>query len=185
MSDNPKSKLERLADIAKDPDEAYKRFKDREANQDQRIVPKRSGSLGSIRAGQKEDELINAIDDLEALKRLAPTVLKLTKKKISLEQAIRDVSPDAFIMLMKLGFSEGSDKVKADVLKHMLGLAGFSPAQKHQIERLDSNTPKEALLAMISGATSDLAKEGIEVEDDRDDDDETEDKTVEDNGYET
>lgn len=167
------SKLEKWANIAKDPDEAYKRFKDRESNQDQRIVPKTRGSLGAIRAGQKEDELINALDDLEAIKRLAPTILKLTKKKITLEQAIRETSSDAFMMLMKLGFSEGSDKVKADVLKHLLALAGFSPAQKHQIERLDSNTPKEALIAMISGAAGELEKEGIEVDDDRDEKDES------------
>jgi hypothetical protein len=180
MSDEAKkSQLEKWAEIAKDPDENVKRIRDRQMNQDQRIIPKRRSSIGSFRADAKEDELINALDDLAAIKRLAPTILKLTKKKITLEQAIRETSSDAFMMLMKLGFSEGSDKVKADVLKHLLALAGHSPAQKHQIERVDSNTPKEALLAMITGASSDLEKEGIEIEDDRDE------EPVKDEGYET
>lgn len=165
-----KSDIEKWAEIAKDPDEAYKKSKDRQHNQDQRLLPKRKGLMGAINQHKAEDDVIAAIDDLNALRRLAPTILKLTTKKISLEQAIRDTSSDSFIMLLKLAFSEGSDKVKADVLKHLLALAGHSPAQKHQIERLDSNTPKEALLAMISGATSELAKEGIEIDDDRDDD---------------
>jgi hypothetical protein len=109
------------------------------------------------------------MDDLAAMKRLAPTILKLVNKKITLTQAIQDTSSESLIMLMKLAFSEGSDKVKADVLKHLLALAGHSPAQKHQIERVDVNTPKEALLAMINGASADLQKEGIELDDDRED----------------
>lgn len=184
MKKEPKSRLEKLADIVdekkkplKDPTEPWKKYRDRQENQDQRVFSPHKGSMAAIRAGEKEDQLINALDDLEAIKRLAPTVMKLTKRKITLEQAIRETSPDAFMMLLKLGFSEGSDKVKADVLKHMLALAGFSPAQKHQIERVDPNTPKEALLAMITGASSDLAKEGIMVEDDRDDDDDDEDQS--------
>jgi hypothetical protein len=187
----PKSHLEKWADIvdepkrqvAKDPDEAYKKARDRRDNQEQYMSAGLKGANASIRADQREDELINAIDDLYAIKRIAPTILKLQKKKISLEQAIRDTSSDAFIMLMKLAFSEGSDKVKADVLKHMLALAGHSPAQKHQIERIDSSSSKEALLAMISGAAKDLEKEGITVDDDRDE----EEKVIkEDNlGYET
>jgi hypothetical protein len=166
----PDSQLEKWAKIAKDPDEPYKRLKDRQNNQDQRFgINPRKGRNASINVKKQEEDLVGAIDDLRAIQRLAPTILKLTKRKISLEQAMRETAPEALLMLMKLAFSEGSDKVKADVLKHMLALAGHSPAQKHQIERVDPNTPKDSLIAMIAGASKDLEKEGFEVDDDRDD----------------
>jgi len=109
---------------------------------------------------RQEQMMVEAIDDLRALKRLGPIALKLQSKKMTLEQAIRESTNDSFLLLMKLAYSEAtSDKVKADVLKHMLALAGHNPSQKHQIERIDPDTSREALLAMINGAEDVIEKE--------------------------
>jgi hypothetical protein len=128
-----------------------------------------------------EDAMVNALDELEALKRVMPIVAKIAKKKIPLEQAFKEVSGDAFIMLLKLAFSEENSKVQADVLKHIMALAGFNPAQKHEISKVDPDTPKEALINLIAGAQKDLAAENIEIVDDRDDEvkDVTEDTSSE------
>lgn len=127
---------------------------------------KRKMPIATMKA--KEEELIDAMDQIKAMRRMGPLVKKLLSKKIPLEQAFKENSTESFLMLMKMAFSEStSEKVKADILKHFLALAGHNPAQKNQIERVDPNTPKEALLAMLSGAGKDLAGEGIEVVDDR------------------
>jgi hypothetical protein len=127
---------------------------------------KKKMSILSMKA--KEEELIDAMDQIKAMRRMGPLVKKLLNKKVSLEQAFKENSTESFLMLMKMAFSDAtSEKVKADILKHFLALAGHNPAQRHQIERVDPNTPKEALLAMLSGAGKDLAGEGIEVVDDR------------------
>lgn len=120
-----------------------------------------------VNARAQEEQVVNALDEMSALKRVMPTVLKLMKKKISLDQAIREVSPDAFMMLLKLAFSQDNPKVQSDVLRHLLALGGYNPAQKHEISRVDPNMPKEALLNLIAGAHKDLATENIEIVDDR------------------
>lgn len=125
--------------------------------------------MSSLNIRAKEEELVSAIDDLRALRSLAPMAIKLLAGKLSVAQALNKVGPESLVTLMKLAFSEStSEKVRADVLKHMLALNGHSPTQKHQIERLvDENTSKEALLAIISGAAKDLKSSGLELIDDR------------------
>jgi len=167
-----KSKLDNWADefgtpvepkkpIAQDPLRPVKEYDDR------RYQPGRKTRMSYVDTKRQEESMIEAIDDLRAMKRLAPTVMKLLKKKIPLDQAIKETSSETFLMLMKMAFTEGNPKVKSNVLMHMLSLAGYSATQKNQIERVDSDTPREALLSMIAGAKDDLSKEGIEVVDNR------------------
>ena len=129
----------------------------------------------TVEARRQEEMVINAIDDLRAMRRLAPLILKMQSGKMSVEKALKTVSPDALSMLLMMAFSkETSDKVQADVLKHILALSGHSATQKHQIERIDPNVPREALMAMIAGSKDELKKEGIEIVDDRDGEDKPE-----------
>ncbi len=195
-----KSKLDKLADefgepkepkrpIAQDPLRPVKEYEER------RYQPGRKMKASWIDAKHQEEKMIEAIDDLRAMKRLAPTVMKLLKKKIPLDQAIKETSSETFLMLMKMAFTEGNPKVKSNVLMHMLSLAGYSATQKHQIERIDPDSPREALLSMIAGAKDDLSKEGIEVVDNRNLDDsnseptdvieDDDDEDIDDVGYET
>lgn len=117
---------------------------------------------------EKEDELIDALDSLALLRRLEPTIRKLNSKKIDVSRAAMEVSGEALLVGLKLLFSEAtSEKVRADLLKHVLGIGGFSPTAKIGIERIDPSTPKEALLSMIAGASEDLKTAGFEVIDER------------------
>lgn len=167
-SDEVKSKLDRWADeygepeTASDPTRKYK-----ELEESTKSPGRKRQSMSYIDTKAQEEKMIEAIDDLRAMKRLAPTVLKLLSGKIPLERAIKESSNETFLMLMKMAFTEGNPKVKSNILMHMLALAGYSATQKHQIERVDPDTPRDALLSIIAGAREDLIKEGIEMADSR------------------
>ncbi len=173
-----KSRLDHLADLYDPPMEGIRRNP---------AYPKEDVKKDLYKASHnKEDELIQAIDDLKAMRRLAPTISKLLSKKIPLETAIKETSHETFMMLMKMAFTEANPKVKSQVLMHMLSLAGFSATQKHQVERIDPATPRDALLSMIAGAKSDLEAEGIDITDNRDRPEEKMPELVdEDESYET
>lgn len=164
-SKEQKTRIEHMADDfgtpAQDPLRPMKEELDR-----RKVFPKVQDT-SYLDTRRQEEEMVDALDDLKALKRLGPLALKLQKKKMSVDQAIKEVSNDSFLMLMKLAFTQGNPKVQADVLKHMLALAGFNPAQKHQVERVDTNATREQLLAIIAGAEGDLKKENIRIIDDR------------------
>jgi hypothetical protein len=119
---------------------------------------------------QAEDQMIDLIDLKRELRYLAPIYEKLSKGQIDVQGAINKSSKIAWAKVMQLLLFSNSEKVQADVAKHMLALAGHSPTQKIELGRIDPETPKQALIAEITGATKELKDEGIEVVDDRDTD---------------
>ncbi len=121
------------------------------------------------RKNEVEDSMIEMIDDKAMLKRLAPILHKLDQGKMDVTTAIQKASKLAFMKGLKMMMLSSSDKVVADLAKHFLALAGHTPTQKLELGRIDPDTPREALMSMISGSTKDLKDEGIEVIDDRQD----------------
>ena len=117
-------------------------------------------------ANRKEDSMIDAIDMRRNMQRLVPLLDKFGEGRLDIQGFLSGVSGHLLRELLVIAFSAESEKNKLDALKHLLGIAGHSPTQKHAIERLDPATPKEALLSMIRGSKRDLEDEGIEVVED-------------------
>jgi hypothetical protein len=116
-----------------------------------------------------EHRLAASLDIKLNVEKLIPILERLDCGKIDVRGLFDAVSNEAALSLLKIALDGDNEKNKLDATKHLLALAGHNPAQKHEISRLDPNTPKEALLAMISGSKKDLEKAGIELVDDRDD----------------
>ena len=100
---------------------------------------------------------------------MAPHIEALNKGEIDVKQFISLANPAAAVQLAKLAFGAESEKTMLDALKHMLGIDGHVPTQKHEIGRLDPETPKSAILSQISGMKKELELAGIEIVDDRED----------------
>lgn len=140
-------------------------------------IPQKQTKTGKAAAGDRyhaaqmeEDALIEFIDFKRAIRHLAPIMEKLQKRKMSVRDAFEEISSAAFMETAKLMFSEStSEKVKADLLKYVLGVSGHVPSQKIEVGRLDPSMPKEALISLIAGARKDLEKENIDIIDDRED----------------
>lgn len=118
---------------------------------------------------QVEDMMIDLIDNKAALKKILPILERLDAGKMDVTTALQKASKLAFAEGLKLLFLSQSDKVKADLAKHFLALAGHTPTQKLELGRMDPETPKSALLAQLAGSKKDLEQAGIEVIDDRSD----------------
>jgi len=116
----------------------------------------------------KEDSMIDAIDMRRNMEKLIPLLDKFGQGKLDVRGFLGGVEGHLLRELLLIAFSGDSEKNKLDALKHLLGIAGHSPTQKHEIGRLDPQTPKEALLAMIRGSKRDLEDEGIRVVEDDD-----------------
>lgn len=120
-------------------------------------------------ANSKEDSLIEAIDLRRDIAKLVPFLEKLDKGALDVRGFVDGISPQLLKQMLLVAFNGESEKNRLDSLKHLLGIAGHSPTQKHEIGRLDPETPKQALISMLRGAKRDLQDEGIEVvEDDSD-----------------
>jgi hypothetical protein len=114
-----------------------------------------------------EDTVAEFLDTKRDLKDLYPILKKLTQGQIDVNTALQMTSPMAFMQAIKLMLLSQSDKVKSDLAKHLLALSGHTPTQKVELGRIDTDTPKQALLAMIKGSEKNLLEEGIEIIDDR------------------
>lgn len=117
-----------------------------------------------------EDALVNAIDMKRDIELVAKIFKKIDDGTIDVTGLFHGTSPVVAKKLLYIALNGESEKNRLDALKHLLALAGHSPAQKHEISRVDPSTPKEALLSLIAGQMRELKDEGIEVEDDRGED---------------
>lgn len=114
-------------------------------------------------AHDREDAMIDAIDMRRNMEKLVPLLDKFGEGKIDVQGFLNGVSGHMTREMLTIAMSGDSEKNRLDALKHLLGIAGHSPTQKHEIGRIDPSTPKEALLAIIRGSKRDLEDEGIEV----------------------
>lgn len=114
----------------------------------------------------KEDAIIGAIDLKRNIERYTKAVEDLRSGKKDVPQVIGEFSPDALFTLVEI-LSQGSEKAKLAAAQDLLDRAGYSKVQKHALATVDANQSKEALLSLLMGANKDLAAEGIEIEDDR------------------
>lgn len=117
-----------------------------------------------------EDKMISMLDQKNALLKLAPILKRLDKGTLDVQGAVEELAPRVLMEQMKILYSDHTtDKVKLDAIKHLLGVAGFAPSQKHEIGRLDPSTPRSSILSILEGAGKDLSAAGIEIVDDDDD----------------
>lgn len=110
--------------------------------------------------------MVRAIDSKRRLEKLAELLYKLDEGLIDVGGFASGVSKETIKNLLEIALEGESEKNRLDATKHLLGLAGHTVAQKHEVSRVDPNTPKESLIAMIKGSDKDLAKAGIEIVDD-------------------
>lgn len=118
-----------------------------------------------------EDRMLSMLDQKNALLKLAPILKRLDKGTLDVQGAIDELAPNILIEQMKILYStDTADKVKLDAIKHLLGVAGYSPSQKHEISRVDPSTPRESILSILRGSTKDWAQADIEIVDDSEED---------------
>jgi hypothetical protein len=135
----------------------------------QTTAPLREGSGRRKSVNHKEDSMLDAIDLRRDLAKLVPIFEKLDTGAYDIGQALSSLSGPALKQLTMLAFAGESEKTVLEATKHVLGLAGFTPVQKHAVASFDANTSKEQLLSIIAGSKKDLEDEGIEIVDDRED----------------
>lgn len=125
---------------------------------------------GQILDNNAEHRMARALDIKLHAEKIAGILEKLESGKLDAQGLFEGVSNQVAVNLLQIAVSGDNEKNRLDATKHLLALAGHNPAQKHQFERIDPNTPKEALISMIAGSKKDLSQSGIEIIDDRDDD---------------
>lgn len=123
------------------------------------------------RLNYSEDSMADYLDNKRAYEKMAPFIEELMDGRMGVKDFITKMNPAAAVNLAKMALGSESEKIMLDAIKHMLGIDGHVPTQKHEIGRLDPETPKNAILSQISGMTKELAEAGIEIIDDREDED--------------
>jgi hypothetical protein len=124
------------------------------------------------RMNYSEESIADFIDNKRFFERMAPHIEALQAGDIDVKEFITRASPSAAMQLAKLAFSSESEKTMLEALKYMLGIEGHVPTQRHEIGRIDPDTPKAAIISQIAGMNKEFAASGIEIVDDRDDSDE-------------
>lgn len=127
----------------------------------------RGAAIAALRADEVEDQIISAIDFQNSFNQALPILKKLHDKKISIKKAMELAGPLAVGEFFKLALGTAtSERVKADLLKHMLAIAGVQPSQRIEVARVDADTPREALIAIIEGAAKEVKDLGVELVED-------------------
>lgn len=119
-------------------------------------------------SNEKEDAIIDAIDQRDVIMKHASWISKLREGKIDVNQFFGSVAPDVAVELLNLAVN-GSEKARLAAVTDLLDRAGFSKVQKHALATVDASQSKEALLSLLLGSSKELKEEGIEVIDDRSD----------------
>lgn len=113
-----------------------------------------------------EVRLVELVDNVKALRKFVPKLDEYLAGKIPADVAFASLGPAALQTLARIMAYGESEKNQMDAAKHLLGLAGYTPSQKHEISRVDANTPKEALVSLILGNKKTLEASGIEIVED-------------------
>lgn len=113
----------------------------------------------------REDMMLSWIDQKRDVEKLIKLVESLQSGKQDVVGALQGLAPMALIELASiLTDPKESSKVKIEAAKDVLDRAGFGKVQKHAVAAVDASTPREAILALISGKSKE-----IEIVDDDDD----------------
>lgn len=116
----------------------------------------------------REAQLADALDMKRNLDKIIKIFDKLDKGKIDTQGAIQEISLDAIRQLTYFLYNDrSSEKTKLDAAKYIMGVAGMVPVQKHAVASVDASASKEQLLSLIAGNSGVLKEEGIEIVDDR------------------
>lgn len=130
---------------------------------------------GKHAVNSREDSMIEMIDLKKQITTLLTIFERLDKGHIDTQQAIGELSGPALKKMVMHAFSEASQqKVSLDAIKQLLGMAGFTPVNKHVVGSVSADQSKEALLSLIAGSAKQLKQDGIEILDDREDSDKAE-----------
>jgi len=113
-----------------------------------------------------EDNIIDAIDFRREFSQMKNILEKLAVDKTDPLTFCSEMSKFALMQLSSIAFTGEKEKNRLDAQKHLLALAGLNPTQKHEVSRLDPETPKSALMSIVRGSMKDLEAEGIEIVDD-------------------
>jgi len=123
----------------------------------------------------KEDAMIEAIDHLDELKKVAKVIEDLRNSKTDVQNFFQGVAPEAAIELVKImADTSNQAKIRLEAAKDLLNRAGYAPVNKHAVASFDSDTPREAIMSYIQGAQKDIPELEI-IEDDEDDSEDPED----------
>lgn len=131
------------------------------------MTDKKEFLQNSVQIAKEEDLMLEAIDTHRTLVDALPILQNLKARRISVKKAIELAGPLLTQELFKLAFGAGtSQKVRADVVKHMLAITGVQPAQKVEITKVDADMPRESIMAVIRGTAKSVKDSGIEIVED-------------------
>ena len=100
----------------------------------------------------KEDMMLELIDQKRNLEKIVKMVETLENGKQDVMGALQDMSPQMLIELASMAFNQKeSSKVRLEAVKDWLDRAGFGKVNKHAIAPVDASTPRDAILALITG----------------------------------
>jgi hypothetical protein len=113
-----------------------------------------------------ENNLVNSLDCWRDIQKMTKLLTQMDKGEIDLQSFFQGFSTEAAKTLILTAISGENEKNQLEAAKHLLALSGHAPSQKLQVERIDPDTPKQALISMLMGSRDALADEGIIIEDD-------------------
>jgi len=117
----------------------------------------------------KEDAMIDAIDMLDELKKVAKMMEDLRNNKTDVQNFFQGIAPEAAIELVKImNDPTAQAKIRLEAAKDLLNRAGYAPVNKHAVASFDADTPREAIMSYIKGAEKDIPELEI-IEDDEED----------------
>lgn len=115
----------------------------------------------------REDMMLSWIDQKRDVEKLVKLVESLQGGKQDVMGALSDLAPAMLIELASIATDpKENSKVRLAAVTDWLDRAGFGKVNKHVVAPIDSSTPREAILALISGKDQE-----IEIVDDADDED--------------
>jgi hypothetical protein len=119
---------------------------------------------------EKENAIVEAIDNRAVLLKHADWLEKLRTGKADVRSFLNGVSPEVVIRLLYHCY-QGAEKNRLAAIQDLLDRAGFSKLNKHAVVgSVDPEASKEALIAMLMGADKDLKEHGIDIINDEDED---------------
>lgn len=104
----------------------------------------------------KEDAIVDAIDNVRAIKKYADLIEKLERQDLPVEAFLSKVSPSMAVKMLQLAECAESEKVQFEAVREILALAGYTKIQKVAVANVDPNADKTQLKNIVDGLAARL-----------------------------
>lgn len=104
----------------------------------------------------KEDAIVDAIDNLKAVKKYSELIEKLERQDLPVEAFLARVAPGMAIKMLQMAECAESEKVQFEAVREILALAGYTKVQKVAVANVDPHADKAQLKNIVDGLVSKL-----------------------------